>query len=80
MRYLLLLQLLLIYFLSQAQKSDGIKFEEKELTWEGVKQKAKNENKYIFIDAYTTWCGPCKYMSNYIFPQKEVGDFLMKIS
>jgi hypothetical protein len=36
MRYLLLLQLLLIYFLSQAQKSDGIKFEEKELTWEGV--------------------------------------------
>ena len=75
MRYLLLLQLLLIYFLSQAQKSDGIKFEEKELTWEGVKQKAKNENKYIFIDAYTTWCGPCKYMSNYIFPQKEVGNF-----
>ena len=46
MRYLLLLQVLLIYFPGRAQISDGIKFEEKELTWEGVKQKAKSEKKY----------------------------------
>lgn len=75
MRYLLLLQLLLICFLNQAQQSNGIKFEKKNLTWKDVKQKAKNEKKYIFIDAYTTWCGPCRYMSKNIFPQKEVGDF-----
>ena len=24
---------------------------------------AKKENKVIFIDAYTTWCGPCKMMA-----------------
>ena len=24
---------------------------------------------------YTTWCGPCKMMSNQVFKQKQVGDF-----
>ena len=28
--------------------------------WQDVLAKAKAENKYIFMDAYTTWCGPCK--------------------
>jgi thiol-disulfide isomerase/thioredoxin len=32
-------------------------------------------NKPIFIDCYTTWCGPCKYLSNTIFPDKKVGEF-----
>ncbi len=41
----------------------------------GAKEKAKQENKIIFIDAYTTWCGPCKWLSKNIFTQKEVGDF-----
>ena len=27
------------------------------------------------MDCFTTWCGPCKYMSTAIFPQKEAGDF-----
>ncbi|WP_159452685.1 thioredoxin family protein [Pedobacter nyackensis] len=37
--------------------------------------KAKAENKMIFVDFYTSWCGPCKVMSADIFPQKSVGDF-----
>lgn len=45
------------------------------LSWEQVKQKAKAENKYIFIDAYTTWCGPCKMMDRYVYPNDTVGDF-----
>lgn len=60
----------------KAQNSQGIRFVENDFnTLEEVKLAAKENNKYIFIDAYTTWCAPCKYMSQNIFPQKEVGDF-----
>lgn len=36
---------------------------------------AKKENKMIFIDCFTTWCGPCKYMSKNIFTNDSVADF-----
>ena len=36
---------------------------------------AKKENKLIFMDAYTTWCGPCKWMSKNIFTKDEVADY-----
>jgi thiol-disulfide isomerase/thioredoxin len=32
-------------------------------TLDMLKAKAKKEKKLIFIDAYTTWCGPCKWIS-----------------
>ena len=34
--------------------------------------KAKTENKLIFVDAYTTWCGPCKMMVKNTFPDADV--------
>ncbi len=36
---------------------------------------AEEENKIIFIDAYTTWCGPCKMMDRDVFSNTEVGNF-----
>jgi thioredoxin-related protein len=45
------------------------------LSWEQIKQKAKAENKYIFIDAYTTWCGPCKMMDKYVYANDTVVNF-----
>jgi thioredoxin-related protein len=36
---------------------------------------AKKENKLIFIDAYTTWCGPCKNMAKNVFTQDKVADY-----
>ncbi|MCG8580992.1 MAG: thioredoxin family protein [Bacteroidales bacterium] len=53
--------------------AQGIQFEKGQLS--EVLQKAKSENKIVFVDVYTTWCGPCKQMSKNIFPLKEVGDF-----
>lgn len=52
----------------------GIRFENG-LNWEQIKAKAKDEKKLIFIDCYATWCGPCKYMSENIFPMDSVGNF-----
>ncbi len=57
--------------LSNAQ---GIVFEH-DKSWNDIVQKAKAENKLIFMDAYTVWCGPCKALQARVFPDKELGDY-----
>ena len=47
-----------------------------ELSLEKALEKAKGEGKMVFIDCYTSWCGPCKIMAKEILLLKEVGDFL----
>ncbi|GAB3326865.1 hypothetical protein GCM10027299_26530 [Larkinella ripae] len=59
--------------LSTASAEPGIRFAE--ATWKAHLAKAKAENKIIFLDAYTTWCGPCKMLQKNVFTQKSVGDF-----
>ena len=44
--------------------------------WTKVVKQAKKEKKLIFVDCYTSWCGPCKQLATKLFPQKEVGDFM----
>jgi len=51
----------------------GIPFETG--TWDEVLTKAKKEDKIIFVDAFATWCGPCKTMSREVFTDPEVGDY-----
>lgn len=40
--------------------------------------KAKKENKMIYIDCYTVWCGPCKWMAKNVFTNDTVADFYNK--
>lgn len=40
-----------------------------------VMARAKAEKKMVFVDCYTEWCGPCKYMSKSVFTQDSVADF-----
>lgn len=49
-----------------------------ELSLEEACKKAKTENKPIFLDCYTSWCGPCKMMANEVFTLKEAGDYFNK--
>lgn len=64
---------LFISLLSTTLFSQGIVFEQG--TFTEALEKAKKEDKILFMDSYTEWCGPCKMMSKDVFPQKEVGDF-----
>src|SRR5574343_1372641 len=53
-------------------KNSGIVFFEG--TWEEALQKAKAEKKLIFLDAYASWCGPCKMMKRRTFSDPKVGE------
>lgn len=55
----------------------GIKFM-KGNEWNTAIKLAKQQNKLIFVDFYTSWCGPCKLMAKNVFPKQEVGDYMNK--
>lgn len=61
----------------EPQSTGGMTFENGTFN-EILAKVAKNKKgpKLIFMDCFTTWCGPCKMMSANIFPMKEVGDFM----
>lgn len=71
----IVLMLLTITFTCNVM-GQGIKFEHGQL--EDALAKAKVENKLIFVDVYTSWCGPCKLMTKNVFPKSEVGQFYNK--
>ena len=73
---LLTITTFLLVITAYAQKSQGIKWNES--NFEEILAKAKKSSKPIFMDCYTAWCGPCKYMANTIFVKKEAGDFFNK--
>ena len=51
----------------------GIYFDE--LSFEEALEKAKKSNKLLFVDCYTSWCGPCKILARDVFTDSEVGDY-----
>jgi thioredoxin-related protein len=67
--------LILLTMISGGVFAQGINFEQN-LSWLEIKEKARVENKFIFMDCNATWCGPCRFMADSIFTQKKVGDFM----
>lgn len=58
---------------SQVETAIGIDFFHG--TFEEALQLAEEEEKLVFVDVYTSWCGPCKVMSQTVFPDEEVGEY-----
>src|SRR6187399_318010 len=48
----------------------------KQPQWNEVLVKAKTENKFIFLDAYTDWCTWCKVMDKNTFSTDAVSNYL----
>ena len=55
-------------------EEQGISFYEGNL--QAAFEKAKLENKLVFVDCYTTWCGPCKMLKQYTFKDVILGDYM----
>ncbi|NML39531.1 thioredoxin [Chitinophaga sp. G-6-1-13] len=41
-------------------------------SWKEVQEAARQQQKMIFVDVYTEWCGPCKYMDKEVFTDAAV--------
>ena len=73
MRKIIILLTILLAGMVGNANAQGVRF------WKGsfeeAAQEAKRQDKLIFIDFYTVWCGPCKSMSNRVFPHEDVGEY-----
>ncbi len=74
MKKLIASVLLLISIGLSPLSAQGITFK-KDLSFEDALALAEKEGKPIFMDCYTTWCGPCKWMSANIFTRQDVGNY-----
>ena len=65
--------LILLTSLTVNASSQSIHFEE--LTWQQALAKAKQQNKMIFVELYTTWCTYCRQMEQSTFLTNETGSY-----
>lgn len=67
----------LVVISSQTQQpAKGIRFFDG--SWQEAVTKAKAEQKYIFLDAYASWCGPCKTMDREVYTDAAVAAYINK--
>lgn len=75
MKNLILLVFVVFGMISGSIAQDrSINFEQTK-EWKKVLKKAKKEKKLIFVDCYTSWCGPCKMLAKNVFTQNAVADY-----
>jgi len=75
-KYQNMYRLLFLFFLLASANVYCQQIEFFDGTWEEALEKAKEENKGIFVDIYTTWCGPCKQLDKTTFKDPELSSFI----
>jgi thioredoxin-related protein len=84
MKYILALCVLLIcggIIVASGLLSSSAPVEGDELRWNGYSDAvslAKEQNKKVLVDVFTTWCGWCKKMDKDVYADAEVKAFLDK--
>lgn len=68
--------LCLCFYLEAGAQNRSIEF--REGNWERILKMAKKEKKMVFVDCYTSWCGPCRMLAKNIFTKDSVADFYNK--
>jgi thioredoxin 1 len=43
--------------------------------WTDIRSNASKTGKYIFLDIYASWCGPCKMMDENVYKDPSVADY-----
>ncbi len=72
-RHLYLFLFLITFQAGLLAQDTGIRFIHEE--WQTALEEARKQDKIIFVDAYTTWCGPCKWMAKNTFTDEAVAKF-----
>lgn len=65
--------LCIVFFAGHGLSAQGILFEQG--SWDEALAKAKTENKLLFVDVCTSWCGSCKRMARDVFTREKVGTY-----
>ena len=63
---------------AQDQNIDSSQIVFIEDNWQEALKQAAAQHKYIFVDAYATWCGPCKMLKATTFKNKKAAEFFNK--
>jgi thioredoxin-related protein len=78
MKQLFWLMLMVVPFFAKAHKRLNVDNKEVKwvegLSWDQVRERAKKESKFIFVDAYATWCSPCKKMDREVYTNHRVAE------
>lgn len=72
MKYILFSFLIVLSLKNSAQT---LSFNTTSNSWEEILKEAQKADKPIFVDVFTEWCGPCKWMDKNVFNQKSVISF-----
>lgn len=74
MKRLLFLFVSLFVAVTATAQTKGVAF--RNIDFAAAQRASVDENKPIFVDAYASWCGPCKRMASEVFTQESVGKFI----